>query len=135
MATQTVQKITRKYSDLDLNFIAHPVTKDISTLVNETAVIRSLRNLILTGFYERPFHPEIGSGVKQSLFENATPVTAQVLRQSIQEVITNFEPRVKVKDIIVEMTPDQNQFQVILSFYIQNQTQPTTVTFFLQRAR
>jgi len=126
---------TRIYRDLDLNFNPHPVTGDVTMRIGDNAVISSVKNLILTGFYERRFHPEIGSGVRQMLFENADPLTAQGLKKAITEVLTNFEPRVDINEVIVQVTPDQNQFQVILEFFILNNTEPTVVDFFLERVR
>ena len=130
-----VQTKTRTYRDLDLNFNPHPVTGDVTMRIGDNAVISSVKNLILTGFYERPFHSEIGSGVRQMLFENADPLTAQALKKAIMEVIDNFEPRVNINEVIVQVTPDQNQFQVILEFFILNNTEPTVVDFFLERVR
>lgn len=134
MATQ-VQTRIRTYRDLDLNFNAHPVTGDVTMRIGDAAVVNSLKNLILTGFYERPFHSEIGSGVRQMLFENADPLTAQFLKKAILEVTKNFEPRVEMKDVVVQITPDQNSFQVIMEFYILNNAEPTIIDFFLKRVR
>lgn len=135
MATLTVNTRTRKYRDLDLNFIANPVTGDVSTLTDDDAVIRSVRNLIFTNFYERPFHPEIGSSVRGLLFENITPVTMINLKNAIEEVIRNFEPRVNLDLVVVQSTTDQNTIQALLRFYIRNNTQPTEISVFLQRVR
>ena len=77
------------YSDIDLFFGPKIGSKDISKLTDFTAVKRSVRNLVLTNFYENPFHPEIGSGVRDILFEPMTPLTAHVLTRKIEEVIEN----------------------------------------------
>ena len=84
---------TRTFSDLDLNFTAHPVTKDISRRFDENAVKASLKNLVMTSNYERPFHSELGSQVRALLFEPATPMTRVLLERSIIELVTNFEDR------------------------------------------
>jgi phage baseplate assembly protein W len=80
MANITVQK-TRKFSDLDLNFIIHPVKKDINVYTDEMAVINALKNLILTNYYERPFQPDLGSNVRKLLFENLDIITAAALEK------------------------------------------------------
>lgn len=135
MATLTVNNRSRKYSDLDLNFIANPVTGDVSKLTGDAAVIRSVRNLIFSNFYERPFHPEIGSGVRGLLFDPITPVTMINLKNAIEKVIENFEPRVTIEKIVVQATNDDNKVQVLLSFYILNNTLPTQISVFLERVR
>lgn len=125
----------RTYSDLDLTFTAHPVTKDIIPLRGDDAVTAALKNLILTNFYERPFHSEIGSGATGLLFENATGMTAQRLKTAIELVVKNFEPRVNMQEVIVQMLPDQNQFSVKMTYFIVNQPLPVTATMFLERVR
>ena len=135
MAALIVDTRDRTYRDLDLNFIANPVTGDVSKMTGDDAIIRSVRNLILTNFYERPFHPEIGSGVRDLLFENITPVTLINLKTAIEQVITNFEPRVKLDLVICQSTTDDNTVQAMLRFYIQNNVQPTEISVFLERVR
>jgi phage baseplate assembly protein W len=130
MATQT-----QTYRDLDMSFTKHPVTGDVAVKVGDQAIIRAVRNLVFTGFYERPFHPEIGSGVRQLLFELVDPVTAIRIKKAIEEVIANFEPRVRVKEIVVQADVDQNGFECIMQFYILNSTTPTVTTVFLERVR
>lgn len=127
--------IQNRYSDLDLTFTMHPVKKDVVLSVDDQAVIRSVRNLILTNHYERPFHPEIGSNVRKMLFEPISPLTANYLQREIEDTIKNYEPRVKLQQVIVQVEPDYNYYQAIISFYINNRTEPTTVNFILQRLR
>jgi len=127
--------ITNRYSDLDLTFTMHPVKKDIVISLDEQAVIRSVRNLILTNHYERPFHPEIGSNVRRMLFEPVSPLTANYLQREIEDTIKNFEPRVTLREVIVQVKPDDNFYSVIISFFINNRTEPTTINFVLQRLR
>lgn len=126
---------TRKFSDLDLNFTAHPVTGDVSMLTGDLAVVRSVRNLIFLAYYEKPFHPEIASGVRQFLFELPTPLTAQRLKFAVENVIKNFEPRVSLIDVVVQSMPDNLRIQVSVMFYITGQAKPTTLDVFLQRVR
>jgi phage baseplate assembly protein W len=128
-------KNTRIFSDLDFNFTKHPVTKDLSRRYDEDAVKNSLKNLILTNNYERPFHSEIGSPIKKLLFEPATPMLGAMLRRTIQDVINTFEPRVNIIDIIVMTNPDDYSIDVSIEFTILNTTAPITLDLTLQRTR
>ena len=127
--------ISRTFSDLDLNFTKHPVRDDVNILTAERAVINSVKNLILTNHYERPFQPDLGSNIRRLLFENADSITASLLEREIQQTIENFEPRARVKDIRVIAKFDENGFEVELTFYIVNVTAPITINFFLERIR
>jgi phage baseplate assembly protein W len=124
-----------RYVDLDLGFTPHPVTKDLLKKTGDQAVIASVRHIVLSGFYERPFHPELGCGVKQLLFENVTPITAQYIKRAIEEAINNFEPRVNLRNVIVTAITDSNTFNVDIEFYIVNRADPTRITLFLERVR
>lgn len=134
MATVTTN-IARQFKDLDLNFTAHPVKKDVTKHLDEMAVINSVKNLILTNHYEKPFHPEIGSNIQKLLFENADKITATAIEREITDVITNYEPRVSIVNVSVSPDVDNNSYSVGMQFYIINQTEPITIEFFLQRAR
>ena len=105
----------KSWSDLDLNFQAHPITKDIVRKKNIEAIKRSVKNLVLTNKYERPFHPEIGSSILAMLFEPVSPTTGAVLKSRILEVLTNYEPRAIITDIQVSGDIDKNGIQ--WSFY------------------
>lgn len=132
---QRIKTTTKQYTDLDLSLTKHPVTGDIAIKSGDNAVITSVRNLIMTNFYERPYHPEIGSGVTAMLFENATPLTAQYLKKMIEDVITNFEPRAALTNVTVTVYPEQNYFEVKIGMYINNNSSPTNLTVFLERTR
>lgn len=134
MATVTTQIIPR-YSDLDLNFVIHPVKKDINILTSEMAVINSIKNLILTNHYERPFQPQIGSNVRRMLFENMDNITATTIENEIKQTIANFEPRASVSKIFVVADYENNGFKVTLNFFVINRTTPITINFFLERLR
>ena len=134
MAIITTTK-TKDYSDLDLNFIVHPVRKDINKNTGASAVIGSVKNLLLTGHYEKPFHPEIGSNIRKMLFEPMDAIVATNLENEIVQVLSNFEPRVKGSSIIVKPNYDKNGFTVDLQFFILNRTDPLTLKFFLSRVR
>ena len=126
----------RTYSDLDLFFGAKNVTKDISKVTNIQAVKRSVRNLVLTNHYEKPFHPEIGSGVRDILFEPMTPITANVLARKIEDVVENFEPRVKLIGVSARPNLDRNEYNVTIQFYVVNTpTELVDLTVMLERLR
>ena len=130
------KRSNRIFKDLSLNFNQNPVTKDITKVTDVEAIKRSVRNLISINHYEKPFHPEIGSGVRDLLFENMTPITAQVLSQKIQDVITNFEPRAILAGVEVVPQLDKNQYDVIVEFYIQNApAELVDLSFTLERLR
>jgi phage baseplate assembly protein W len=125
----------RTYSDLDFRFTKHPVKKDLVLSYDEQAVIRSVKNLILTNHYERPFQPDIGSNVRRMLFEPISPLTANYLQREISDVIKNYEPRATLNEVFVDMSPDENSYTVYISFYLVNQSTPITINFLLQRLR
>jgi phage baseplate assembly protein W len=134
MATVTTN-IVAAYSDLDLNFTIHPVKKDINRYTNEAAVVNSIKNLILTNHYERPFQPDIGSNVRRLLFENMDTITATTLEKEIQQTIKNYEPRANISRLNVSPDYDNNGFKVYMEFYVVNRTSPITINFFLERIR
>lgn len=126
---------TRIFSDLDFMFTAHPVTKDVSRRYDENAIKASLKNLILTSNFERPFHSEIGSQVRAMMFEPASPMLAQMLRRAIIDVVNNFEPRVYLNDVKVNFSPDNNSVYISVEFKILNTERPITLDLVLERTR
>jgi len=118
--TNSSARSTRLYSDLGLSFERNVATKDLIVKKDVDAVKQSVRNLILTNHYERPFHPEIGSNVTALLFEPMNPITANVLQRTIAEVIENFEPRARLVSVIASSQPDRNAYEVTISFYVVN---------------
>lgn len=134
MATSIISS-PRDYSDLDLNFVVHPVRKDINKLTGVQAVISSVKNLLLTAHYEKPFHPEIGSNIRRMLFEPMDAIVATNLQKEIEQTLLNFEPRVRVTRIIVSPDYDNNGFKVDLEFNVLNRTEPVSIRFFLSRVR
>ena len=127
--------LSKIYSDIDFTFTKKPVTNDVALSFDTQAVIRSVRNLLLTRHYERPFNPDLGSNIDAMLFEMVSPLTATSLEREIQNVIENYEPRAKVDSIVVSAHPDYNAYNVTITFYIENATLPTTVTLLLERNR
>jgi phage baseplate assembly protein W len=126
---------TRTFTDLDLNFLAHPVTKDVTTKVDEQAIKASIRNLVLTSNYEKPFHPEIGSPIKSLLFEPATPLLPILIERAIHQTIDNYEPRVLLTNVKANMSPDTNSIYVTIEFVIVNTSVPLIVDLILTRTR
>ncbi len=125
----------RVYKDLDLNFRAHPVTKDVVKRTGNAAIIGALRNLILTNLYEKPFQPNFGSRVRGLLFEDVSFITANIVQTEISNIIRNFEPRVGVDAIRVQANPEQNRYDITIRFYINNLEAPVTINFFLEKVR
>ena len=134
-ALNNSKRATRIYKDLDLDFGRNIVTNDVNKLTDVEAVKRSVRNLINTNHFERPFHPEIGGNVRALLFENMTPLTALNLQRKIEEVLTNFEPRSRVTQIIAKADEERNGYQVEIKFYVIGIQNPITVETFLERLR
>ena len=129
------KRATRIYKDLDLDFGRNIVTNDVNKLTDVEAVKRSVRNLINTNHFERPFHPEIGGNVRALLFENMTPLTALNLQRKIEEVLSNFEPRAKITQILADPDIDRNGYKLTIKFYVIGITNPITVETFLERLR
>ena len=124
------------YKDLDLFFGKKSATKDISKVNGIQAIKRSVRNLILTNIYEKPFHPEIGSGIRDLLFEPLSPITAFVLSQKVEDVIENFEPRARLVGVRANPDLDRNSYEITIEFYIQNApTELVDTTVLLERLR
>ena len=127
--------LSKIYSDIDFTFTKKPVVGDVALSYDDQAVIRSVRNLLSTRNYERPFNPDLGSSLDALLFENISPLTANSIKNEITRMIGNYEPRANIKDVVVNSQPDKNAYNVTLSFYIENATLPTTVTLLLERNR
>lgn len=131
----TINRKTRQFSDLNLLFSANPVTLDVTRKIDEEAIKASLKNLIQTRNYERPFHPEIGCQVFNLLFENFNPVTVQVMKKTIFDVIQKFEPRVSVLDVNIRDRSDNNEIMVEIIFKIINSERPLTLRTSIARVR
>jgi|TARA_R110001592_G_scaffold11506_2_gene56696 phage baseplate assembly protein W len=129
------ERQSRTWKDLNLNFSKNPVTGDITKLSGTESVKRSVRNLIQTNHYEKPFHPEIGSGIRDLLFEPATPLTEIFLAKKIEETLVNFEPRVRLIAVNVNAQPDENSYRVWIEFYVVNHPTPVIIDTFLERLR
>ena len=123
------------FKDLDLDFTRNIVTNDVVKIEDVNAVKRSVKNLIQTNNYERPFHPELGCGIRELLFENFTPLTGIFIRRKVEEVITNYEPRARLSQVTVNEQPDRNGIEVTVYFYVMNIPEPVSVSTLLQRIR
>ena len=134
-STNKSKKSVRSFKDLDLDFTRNIVTNDVVKIEDVNAVKRSVKNLIQTNHYERPFHPELGCGVRELLFENFTPLTGIFIRRKVEEVITNYEPRARLSQVTVNEQPDRNAIAVTVYFYVMNMPEPVSVTTLLQRIR
>lgn len=131
-----IDRNVRQYTDLDLFFAKKSTSKDISKVTDIQAVKRSIRNLVLTNHYEKPFHPEIGSGVRGMLFEPMTPLTAHILTRKIEDVIENFEPRARLISVRAQPNLDRNEYEVTIEFFVVNTpTELVDLTVFLERLR
>ena len=131
-----IDRNVRQYTDLDLFFSKKSTSKDISKVTDIQAVKRSIRNLVLTNHYEKPFHPEIGSGVRGILFEPMTPLTAHILTRKIEDVIENFEPRARLISVRAQPNLDRNEYECTIEFFVVNApTELVDLTVFLERLR
>jgi|TARA_R110000803_G_scaffold74663_1_gene138746 phage baseplate assembly protein W len=119
-ASASKSRSTRVYKDVSLSFTRHPITGDIAKLTDADAVKRSVRNLINTDFYERPFHPEIGSDIRKTLFEPVDVSTAENLAIYVEDCIVNFEPRVELISVRVDANIDRNAYNIVIQFYLVN---------------
>ena len=129
-----IQRISRAFKDISLSFEPHPVTKDLQVLKNENAIRRSVRNIVETIPTERFFNSLLGSDVRRSLFEFVDFGTASVIQGQIEIAIDNFEPRVENVIVDVEPIPDNNTFNVTVTFDIIGQEFPTQEYSFLLEA-
>jgi phage baseplate assembly protein W len=128
-------KNTRTFSDIDMGFFTHPVSRDVSKKYDENSIKQSIKNLILTKNYERPFRSNVGSQIKALLFEPITPMLTAVIKRSIENTINTYEPRVNLLDISVLLSPDNNAVYVTVVFAIVNTSTPISVDLFLERTR
>ena len=113
-----VQRLSKGFKDLSASFQTSPLSNDLIALKNESAIARSVRNLVLTIQGERPFQPVLGTGVSRLLFENMDKLTASAIRSEIRTTIENYEPRVEINEIIVEPDPEGNAMDVTLQYFI-----------------
>ena len=134
--TNASSRSTRLYRDIALSFETNAATKDVIVKKDVDAVKQSVKNLILTNHFERPFHPEIGSGITNLLFEPLDPITAKSLSRVIGEVITNFEPRAQVVSVDARPNAEANSYEVTIDFRVINVPgELVSLTTMLERSR
>lgn len=134
MATP-IKRNVRTYTDFSIAFDINPFTRDVSLKRDEEAVKASIKNLLLTRNYERPFHPEIGSPISALLFENFTPILKNTLKKIIEDLLIKFEPRANIISIDVDDSSDENSLDIRIEFMMNNIDRPITVTSTLKRIR
>ena len=131
-----VQRISRGFKDLSASFQTNPLSNDLIALKNESAIARSVRNLVLTVRGERPFQPILGTGVSRLLFDNMDKLTAAAIRSELRTTIENYEPRVEINEILVEPDFERNAFHVTLQYFIIGMDVPEQeLTFALEPTR
>ena len=136
IANNDSDRAVKEYVDLDLCFGRKNSNSDVQDITNIKAVKRSIRNLILTNHYEKPFHPEIGSGIRGMLFENMSPLVAHILARQVEIVIENFEPRARLGGVRAEPDLDKYLYEITIEFYVINQpTELVDLTVMLERLR
>lgn len=129
MAVTTPKTNTEEiYSDFQTNYTVHPIKKDLTRLVNEDAVKRSIKNIILTNYYERRFRPRFGSNIRKYLFDNITPITLSAIEADVRSALKTYEPRANVINVIVSAGNDDNSVDISITFSTINKLQPITVT-------
>lgn len=131
-----LERISKGFKDISLSFQVNPLNYDLIAIKNETAIARSIRNLVFTLPGERFFNPNLGSRISRSLFDNIDDITASTIKDEIQNTIRNYEPRVRLIDIIVTADPDNNQFDVLIQYQIIGiDVLPQQLSFALQPTR
>lgn len=123
------------FVDLDFGFAQNPLTGDVAIKTDANAINQSLKNLVLTMFYERPFQSNLGSLVNQLLFEPLTPILPTTIQRAIEQVIRNFEPRVRLTEVNIDVDYDSNGVEISIYYTILQTQEIQTVTLFLERTR
>ena len=136
-ATQTNEstRSSKIFKDLNLDFQQNTATKDIQKITDAESVKRSVRNLINTNHYEKPFHPEIGSNLRGMLFELMSPQMNHLITKQIENLINNYEPRCRLVQVHTQPEFERNGYNVQISFYVQNHSEPVEIQSFLERLR
>ena len=133
--TNNSKRSNRIYKDLNISFTKNPSTKDVAILFDIQAIKRSVKNIILTNKYERPFNPDFGCNLRGFLFENITEPLLVIIKDRVAMAIEKYEPRVSVEDVVVKNDIDKNGINIQVSFLINGVEAPVTVSTFLQRVR
>ena len=123
------------FKDIALSFTAHPVTGNVKALTNRDAVKQSVKNIVLTNFYERPYSPNLGGNILSQLFENMDSITQYEISTNIRQALDNYEPRAIIDDIVTDFFEDQNAINVTITFRVRNDVNPISVNVLLDRVR
>lgn len=123
------------YSDINLSLQLHPTRKDIIPLKDDAALKNAVKNLVLTSYYERPFHPELGGGVRGLLFEPADAITEIALREAIESVLVDHEPRINMVNVDIKNEADRNSYRITIGFNIKQDDSQAEVEILLRRLR
>ena len=129
MATEPV------FSDLDLRFERNPITNDIGRRTDNEAIKMAMKNILLTKFFERPFNSALGSGVQNMLFEPLNPLSASMLKKMVEQALTNFEPRIDLQSVTVQMQEEENSMMVTIYYTILGLQSLQTFNIILERTR
>ena len=132
----SITRQSRAFKDISLSFSPHPITKDLPVLINERAIVRSVRNLVETIPTERFFQPNLGTEIRDTLFENFSRQTVNVIEDQVRDTVRAFEPRVGDVGVEVVANPDRNSFEVKVLFEIRGlEVAPQSFTFILEPSR
>jgi phage baseplate assembly protein W len=123
------------FSDIDLNFTKHPLSRDVSIKTNVQAINQAMKILLLTMYYERPFHSDIGSPIRQLLFEPVTPMLQVLLKRQIEQVLQTYEPRITIHSINVYLNPDNNSIEITIYYIVLNTSALQSFDIILERTR
>ena len=131
-----VERVSRGFKDISMSFEVNPINNDIIGVKNDTAIARSIRNLVLTTPGERFFNPDLGSSVNEVLFDVLDDISGSAIRDEIEQTIIRFEPRVKLEDVKVKGDFDNHQFDVTITYDIIGvDALPQQLNFALQPTR
>ena len=126
---------TKSFSDLDIDFTANPVTGDVVKVKDANSVKRGIKNILLTENTERLFQPQIGSGLKNFLFEQMTDITTQLLEDEVRSAIDAWEERATVLSLVVTAEEELNRYRVAVTFRTNNILEEQNLEVYLQRER
>jgi len=131
-----LEGVSRGFKDISFSFGKHPVSNDLVTLTNESAISRAVRNLVLTKISERPFNRDLGTKVKNALFENFDPITANLIEDEIRFVLNRYEQRIVLRDVVVQHDNDSSIVECKIQYEIVGQAQSLQeLTFALESVR
>lgn len=131
-----IERISKGFKDISLSFQVNPLNYDLIAIKNETAIARSIRNLVFTLPEERFFNPNLGSRVSRALFENIDDISASIIKDEIKNTINNYEPRVRLLNVFVDPDFDNYQFNIKIEYQIIGiDVLPQQLSFALQPTR